>query len=185
MKYDKYNNVLSYRFGQIKNNGTWNTIIRITRYARRYIFISRLIRYTSAVIAFIETSAILVIALTVILAALPFLAVSFLFTVLFSISKQKKYNPIIEKETEEADKIVFIDAPKGFYRKKAAYLNRMAETFHTEGYTVFVISHSYVTDRFTTARKAADGIWVIKLSYYFIIKKRFLKGKEDKLTYIF
>ena len=183
--YDNYNNIFSYWYGNIKENGIWNTVLRISKYTRRYFFISRLIKYAAAVIAFIETSATLVVVFTALVIMIPIALTAIMLTALINVFQYKKLNPQIELDIKKSDKIVFIDAKKGYFRKKEHYLNQMAKTFRDEGYTVFVISHSALHDRFTAARRRGECFWVIKLNYYFVIKKLFLKGKEDSLTYIF
>ncbi len=182
--YNKFNNIFSYRYGQLKENGIWNMILRTTRYARHYLFFSRLIKYTAAIVAFIETSATLVVIATGFIIAIPIFALSIAVTAILSISKYKKYDPLLSKDIKNAQKIIFIDAPKGYFRKPSAYLNRMANSFRDEGYTVIVVSHSVFNDRFLAAKNPENNIWVIKLNYYFSIKKKFLKDKEDMITYI-
>lgn len=183
--YNNSSNILSYWYSQIKTKGIWSFISKAAKHLRRFLFISRLIRYATLVIAVIETSATLVLVATGFLIALPITIISLGVTAVIGMFAFRKYNPTIEKEINEAEKIVFIEAKKGFYRKKTAYLNRMALTFRNEGYTVFVVSHSFAADRFLSARKAGDHLWVIRLNYYYAIKKKFLKDIDDKLTYIY
>ncbi len=181
MGYDKYKSLLSYRYGQLKENGLWNIAMRTVRYTRRYFLISRLIRYASYIIAAIETSAVLIIVFSALLILLPIALVLFGITVALSTSQYKKYNRLISEDIKNK-KIVVIDAKKGYFRRKQAYLNNMARCFRDEGYTVFVISRSFTCDKFLVARKAEDNIWVLKLNYFFILKKRL---KTDDITYIY
>lgn len=181
MGYDKYRSLLSYRYGQLKENGLWNIAVRTVRYTRRYFLISRLIRYASYIIAAIETSAVLIVVFSALLILLPIALVLFGITVVLSTSQYKKYNGLIAGELK-GKKIVVIDAKKGYFRKKQAYLNNMARCFRDEGYTVLVISHSFACDRFLVAKKAEDNIWVLKLNYFFILKKQL---KTDDITYVY
>ena len=179
--YDKYKTLLSYRYGQLRKNGLWNIAMRTIRYTRRYFLISRLIRYASYIIAAIETSAVLLITFSALIVLLPIILIGFGISVVLSISQYKKYNKLISKDIA-SKRIVIIDAKKGYFRQKQTYLNNMAECFHREGYTVLVISHSFLRDRFLVAKRAQEGIWVIKLNYYFILKKQL---KTDDITYIY
>ncbi|MBQ4561807.1 MAG: hypothetical protein IJA55_05750 [Clostridia bacterium] len=181
MGYDKYKTLLSYRYGQLKENGLWNIAMRTIRYTRRYFLISRLIRYASYIIAAIETSAVLIIVFSALLILLPIALVLFGITVALSTSQYKKYNRLISEDIKNK-KIVVIDAKKGYFRRKQAYLNNMARCFRDEGYTVFVISRLFTADRFLVAKKAENNIWILKLNYFFILKKRL---KTDDIIYIY
>lgn len=183
--YNNSNNIFSYWYSQIKTKGIWGFITKAAKHVRRFFFISRLIRYATLVIAVIETSATLVLVATGFVIAIPIALISLGITAIIGLFAFRKYNPIIKNVINDADKIVFIEAKKGFFRKKTAFLNRMAVTFRNEGYTVFIVSHSLTADRFPAARRAGDRIWVIRLNYYYVIKKKFLNDKDDKLTYIY
>lgn len=184
-KYDNYNNIVSYWYGNIKENGFFNLVLRASKYTRRYFFISKIIKYAAAVIAFIETSATLVVVFTALVIMIPVSLLTMLVTAIINIFQYKKLNPEIAYDIEKSDKIIFIDAKKGYNRKRKHYLNHMAESFICEGYTVFVISHSLFSDRFTAARKEGESLWVVKLNYFFVIKRLFLRGKEEIITYIY
>ena len=184
-KYNNANNIFSYSYNRARSTGLWNTLKRISRHVRRYLFISRLIKIMTFIIALIETSATLVIAATAVVIAVPIAVLSIAVTAILSLIKFKKHDPAIKRDIDSADKIVFIEARKGYFRNKTAYLHRMARCFRDEGYTVFIVSHSYRVDRFLSARMPEERIWVIHLNYYYNIKRKLLKNKEDKLTYIY
>ena len=179
--YDKYSSLLSYRYGRLKEHGLWNIAVKTVRYTRRYFFISRLIRYASYIATAIETSAVLIIVFSVILALLPVVLVIFGITALISVMGYRRYNKLISDDIANA-RIVVIDAKKGYFRAKERYLNNMARCFKNEGYTVLVISHSFTRDRFLTARKAEERVWVMKLNYFFVLKKQL---DPDRLIYIY
>ncbi len=181
MGYDDYKSLLSYRLGQLKKNGLWNIAVRTVRYTRRYFLISRLIRYASYIIAAIETSAVLIVVFSALVILLPIALILFGITVVLSTSQYKKYNRLIYEDLKDK-RIVVIDAKKGYFRKKQTYLNNMSKCFRNEGYTVLVISRTFTCDRFLVAKKAEDNIWVLKLNYFFILKKQL---KTDDITYIY
>lgn len=180
MGYDKYKSLLSYRYGQLKKNGLWNIALRTVRYTRRYFLISRLIRFVSYIIAAIETSAVLLVVLSALLVLLPVIIIIFGIIVIFSTTKYKKYSNLISEDTNNR-KIVVIDAKKGYFGR-SAYLNNMAKCFKNEGYTVLVISRSFRNDRFLVTKKAENNIWVLKLNFFFILKK---KLNNDDIIYIY
>ncbi len=179
--YDKYRSLLSYRYGQLKKNGLWNIAVRAVRYARRYFLISRLIRYASYIIAAVETSAVLLVILSALVILLPVALITFGITVILSTSKYKSYTALISEDIKHR-KVVVIDAKRGYFLKKQRYLNNMARCFRNEGYTVLVISHSFIHDRFLVAKKAQERIWVLKLNFFFVLKK---KLNTDDIVYIY
>lgn len=179
--FNKYDSMPAYCMGLLKSHGLWKLAIRMIRYTRRYFLISKLIRYTSYIIAAIETSALLILVFSALLILAPIGLIVFGSTLILNRFGYKKLkdeilNDIYNKKT------VIIDAPKGYFRNKQAYLNNMARCFCNEGYSVLVISRSFTADRFFTAKKAANKIWVIKLSCFFMLKN---KLNTEKTTYIY
>lgn len=80
---------------------------------------------------------------------------------------------------------MFIYTERGYFDKRSQFLRGMAKDFEAQGYYVFVVSTSLFRDHFTTAKKIDDGLWVIKLNYFYNIKRKFLKNYDSsKLTYI-
>lgn len=181
VNYNKYNSLLSYRYGQLKGNGLWNIAVRTVKYTRRYFLISRIIRYASYIIAAIETSAVLIITISALIILLPIALIALGITITAAASQYKRYNLKIKNDLKDR-KVIIIDAKKGYFGRKQSYLNNMARCFCNEGYTVLVISRSFRYDRFLVARKASDRIWVIKLNYFFILKKNL---NSNDTTYIY
>ena len=156
--------------------------MRTVRYTRRYFLISRILRYASYLIAAVETSAVLILVFSGLLMVLPFAAVGFTVTAVLSKVSSRKYNKIITDDLRYTHKTVVIDAKRGYFRRKEAYLNRMAHCFRDEGYTVIVVSHAHFTDRFLTAARADERIWVVKLNYFFSLKRTVDSGN---VTYVY
>lgn len=183
--FDSYDNIFRYFYAEITDNGIFGMIMRVAKYTRHYLFFSRLIKYAATVVAIIEASASLLIVATVFIIAVPVCLVCISLTAIFNYSRYKRYDPKIKHDIENSEKLIFIEARHPFFKRKAAYLNRMATTFRNEGYTVFVVSRSFFGDRFLAAKRVGRKLWVIKLNYYFHIKKHYLKGKEDISSYIY
>lgn len=183
--YCNYNNIFSYYYNSIRTTGLFNTVLKISKFTRSYFFISRLIKYTAVVVAFIETSASLIVATAILLVLIPVILASTAITYFASLIEFRKTNPIMKEVIEKSEKLVFIDAKKGYFRKKNHYVNNMAKQFRDEGNTVIVVSHPIIHDRFISAIKAEDGIWVVKMNYYFTLKRKILDECEKPMTYIY
>jgi len=183
--FQEYGNIFSYFIDLVKTNGVFTRANKIMKYTRRYFFISRIIKYMSLIITFIETSAILVVISTVILVSIPVTLVSLGIVSLFEKRHHKKYDVDIEHMINHHDKIMFIYASRGFYSKKSSFLRGMSKDFADQGYMVFVVSNSLLNDRFSTARKIDDSVTLIKLNYFYHIKKKFLNDiDKSRLTFI-
>ena len=183
--FQDYGNIFTFFTDRIKSNGVFSRAGRLVKYTRRYFFFSRLIKYMSTVIAFIETSATLVILSTVLLVSIP---VTFLILGagwLVGLYHNRKFDPTAERMLEGDGKVMFIFSARGFNSKKSGFLRGMAADFANDGYTVFVVSDAPFCDRFITASEKSDSLCVIKLNYFYRMKKKYLSMlDQSRLTYI-
>ena len=183
--FQDYGNIFSFYGDRLKHNGVFNTANRIMKYARRYLLISRIIKYMSLIIAFIETSAVLVLLSTVMLVSVPIMLVSATVLSLISLIQYRDFSKIAAPQIENSEKVVFIDAQRGFNNKKSRFLQGMTADLAKGGYLVFIISHSTLRDGINAVKQIGDSRWVIKLSCFYLLKRRVLKNTDDsKMVYI-
>ncbi len=183
--FQEHRGIFGYLSDHVKRNGVFMTANKVVKYARRYIFISRIIKYMSLIIAIIETSAILVALTVVLLAAIPIMLVVSGIVTIIGLHKRKECNRELKKLFAKDKELMFIYTEHGYNDKHSKFLRGMAKDFKEQGYAVFVVSSSVFRDRFTTGKKIEEDLWVIKLNYFYSIKKRFIKNYDnDKLTYI-
>lgn len=183
--FQEYKGIISYLGDRIRQNGVFSAVSRILKYARRYFFITRIIKYLSFIIAIVETSAIMIILAAILVIVIPIMLILTGIAALIGIRKRKEFNVILSPLFDGKRNIMFIYTEQGYYNKKSTFLRGMARDFKERGYAVFVVSSNPIHDRFTTATEIDDGLYIIKLGYFYGIKKRFLKNFDtSKLTYI-
>ena len=178
-EFQDYGNIFSFATDKIKSNGVFARANRLMKYTRRYFFISRLIKYMSTIIAFIETSATLVVLSTVLLISIPVTCLILAVVSLWGFYRYRSFNPRMGELISKSQKIMFIYAPHGYGSKKAAFMRGMARDFTKRGYTVFIVSNSLLTDRFSAARQVGERLWILKLNYFYTVKKKFLTDAPD------
>lgn len=183
--FQEYRGIFSYLNDRIRQNGVFNAAGKVIKYARRYFIIARIIRYTSFIVAIIETSAILLILSAILLLSIPTILIYTAITMLSGSGKRKEYNLKLSPLFDGTRNIMFIYTEHGYYNRKSSFLRGMANDFKNRGYTVFVVSCAPFHDHFNTAKEIGEDLYVIKLGYFYYIKKRFLsKLDSTKQTYI-
>jgi len=72
---DHSNSLLQYVIRRLKDTSLFEVVSKAVKYIRRSFLVSRILRYTAAVVVFLETSAILLAAFSVFLVTVPAAAV--------------------------------------------------------------------------------------------------------------
>ena len=71
----KARNILSLYIDRARSTSLWNAADRAIKYTRRFFFVTKLLRFSAVIITFIQTSAMLIAAATLILTLLPLVLV--------------------------------------------------------------------------------------------------------------
>lgn len=170
-----------YTLGRIRSNSLFSTSLRLYRYARGYLIISRIIRYAAAIITFIETSATMIVIFGALLIAVPLLLASYAVLRLCGTIAHARRRDRPEYYIRENDKVMFILAEKPYSSKRSKYLRFMAKDFADRGYRVFVVSRYIFRDGMRSVSKKGRRLYVVKLFYYYSMKKRLI---SEDVTYI-
>jgi len=113
---DHSDTLLHYTIRRLKNTSLFEVVSKAVKYIRRSFLVSRILRYTAAVVLFVETSAILLAVLTAFLITVPAIAVVLLAQFLyarekskaFAFARMKKEAPLVlhltDGEAENADR---------------------------------------------------------------------------------
>ena len=183
--FQDYGNIFTFYTDALRHNVLFTRANKLMRYARGYFLISKLIKYTSVAVAFVETSATLIVISSVLLALIPLFILTAAVLTVVSLSQFKRYDGELEPIFAKGGNIMFIYTGRGYSNKRAAFLRGMANGFADGGYTVFVVSRPIFRDGTGGTKKIRDGLWVVKLNYFYIMKRRFLKGADkSKMTFI-
>lgn len=176
---ERYEDYFRYKYNMIKSTDLWDSAGRIIAYSRRSLFIARLFRYSSMIVAFIETSAVLVITASVLLFLLPVtLALAIILMTVDSINAKKSNLAIFEKAQNKT--ILFFVAQDGYRANRNSYFDVMVRDFSmSEKYFVIVISKSLRDGLFITSQTAGN-LTIIRETYFFRLKRYLNKMKFDK-----
>lgn len=177
---DTYNDYFSYKLAGIKRTELWNTAERIFTYSRRSLLAARIFRYAAVALAFIETSAILVIVSSSALLIIPILLCGILSLAFLDIFSDKKYDRIIISASENR-RIVIIATAKSFCNSH--FLMGVSNELAARGHTVIVVTSSLKDGLFTTARKKNSQVFLIREPYFFRLCKT-LKREHKKIIFV-
>ena len=181
---EKYENYFKYKYNLFKSTDLWDSTSRVLAYSRRSLFIARLFRYASMIVAFIETSAVLVITASVLLVLLPLtLALAIILIAIDSINAKKSNSEIYKKIQNK--KVLFFVAQNGYRANRNTYFDKMVRDFSdNDDYCVIVVSKSLRDGLFITSK--SDGKLTIIRETYFFRLRRFLyqKRKNKNQMYI-
>ncbi len=176
---EAYTGFLSYKYHSLKSTNVWNTAGKIFSYSRRSLLVARVFKYTAAVIAFIESSAVFLISGAVLLLIIP---ISLIFAAVLAVIDSfhgRKYNEIIIPKLKNK-KILFLMAKKGFNPSRGSYFDKMALDFAIDReYFVFVVSKSLKDGLFLTAKKVTDNLVIIREPYFFRLMKFIKCNRTD------
>lgn len=173
---EKYTSYLKYKYNTLKSTDVWNTAERVVSYSRTSLFIARLFKYASAIVAFIETSAVFLICATVLLFVIPATLLLALILMLIDMAGGKKFNEKILPRLKNK-KIIFLVAQAGFRENRGTYFDNMAKDFaKNENYFTVVVSKSLRDGKFLTAKFVGDNLVVIRETYFFRLKKAIIKS---------
>ncbi len=183
--FQEYKSVFGFYADSIKANSLFSRANKLMKYARGYFIISRIIKYMSIVISFIETSAALIAISAILLVLIPvFFAAAAVFS-LFYLIQYRNFSRELAPALNDSEKVMFIYSGSGWTSKKSAFLRGMARDFKKEGYTVFVVSRPVLKGGINPVVKEEEGLWIIKLNCYYIAKRKLLKDVDkSKLTYL-
>lgn len=169
-----YANYFKYKYNDIKSTDIYNRAERIFAYSRTSLFIARIFRYASVIIAIIETSAVFLLCATIVLIAVPVTVAAALILALFDLIGAKKFNEAIIPKLKDK-KIVFLISDKGYRsekRGKNTYFDRMTRELAADPERfIIVVTKSIRNGRFLTAKFAADNIAVIRETYFFRLRR--------------
>jgi len=179
--YLKYTTYFSYVYACLKNTSLWGDCKRAVKYIRRYLLVSRLIRYTAIIISIIETSAVLILIFSALIIILPIILVSVLSVIVICFIQYKKHEKEIENSLLSSKLYIFFH--NEVLPDELCFLSGFADELSKQG-TVFIVLSAFSSARFLTLLKKND-IFIIKLHYFYYLKFTQFKKISDKITYIF
>lgn len=181
-----------YLFNSLRQSSPYRLWMRILTYFRRFRLISFILRFAGRVIAVIETSALLLLAATVLIIIIPPLLLVTLITLITAWTQSIRLNRRFAVELTGRKVYMFLPAAMSLLRDGSCLHATAAELADSDGRIVFVVTPGFFSPRgfgsrrfFFTSRKCADGIYLIRKYYFFMLRRRILSGLTAGVTYIY
>ena len=167
-------NLLSFYIKRIHSTPVWTIADRIMTYSRRLLFVTRILKYAALIISIIETSAILIVTATFLLAFLP---VILFVAVIFNVADDINGSRLLKKLDLRLDR----DKIYVFF-KTGRFGENTAREFGKES-AVFIVSNVF-RHRFFTAKADGDVI-IINKAFFIRLRQRYFNAVPEKMQYIF
>ena len=172
----QYNTLIAYLLARLRSTTLYATLDRILKYGRRFLFVSRILKYIGIAAAIIETSAVLILTAAAVIVLIPImaaiLAIFFVSDVIISgrILKSKSLADYLSRER------IYVILCAGRFGED------FAKKLANEGAAVFLVTAD-PKKQFISA-KDRDGVYYIRHAFFFRLKRKILKGVKDKLIYL-
>ncbi len=167
---------LTYIYARLRQTSVYGIADRVIKYARRTLFIGRIIHMISVIFALIETSAVLLLSVAAVTALLPVAVITLAALYTADIIIGGRILASRELRCDLSRKRIYIISQAGDFGEGFA-----AELSQAEA-TVIVITAS-LKKKFLSAVKI-DGVYFVRHAFFFRLKRRMLSKCEDKLIYL-
>ena len=172
-------NYAEFVIGRLRSRGIWRTVQRIYRRIRKYTLVTAILRSAVFVVGLLEKSAILLLAVSGIIIALPFVLVAALSVVAVSAVGYIRFSKELRTWISESERVtVYITSERLRGRGEPLFV-RMARA-ESEEY-----SHPVITvcgDRLGVARWLGFNLLAVRCDYFYILRRYMLRDKS--VTYI-
>lgn len=172
----KYNSLIAYLIAKLRSTTAYSAFDRALKYTRRFLWISRIIRYIGIAATVIETSAVLVVTAALFIVLIPLLALTsavFLSADIIIGTRLIK-SPKLDEYLSRKEIIIFSHA--GSFG--SGYAKELAE----EGSAVFVVEAD-LSGKFICMKKE-NGVYYVRHAFFFRLKRKRLNKLKHKLTYL-
>lgn len=184
---EPYNSYFSYLVSRVTHSESWRLVNTVTRLSRRYLFLARTARMALYLWRIIDAGAALVVMVAVFAILLPVLLTAALATLIISLVSSRSANAKIKAELER-DVTVFF-AGDGQMQKNGFFAGTVREAA-ARG-TVIVVSPHFFDPRglggrgyYVCTRREEPGVWLVRRSYYYYLRRTLLEGYAGKITYV-
>lgn len=106
---DSYENLKLYIKGRLHETSFRGAVMKMYKYLKRSLLVTRIIRYTFYIVVFIETSAVLITAALAFVIMIPLIVIALLLGYIFAKNKNKKFVSSLVDSGKKSIQIVFDD----------------------------------------------------------------------------
>ena len=182
----------SYLWEKVKAHSAYRFFERASYFFSRFRLISHAIKIAALIFLAVQTSAVLLIAVSILSLVLPPLVL--LFSVQFILSAARYHGDSkIFSEFSSGKKIIFLFPARqtSFFRESFFAKNALELTSH--GYAVVIVSPFFISQKsifgncrpYVNLRRECHGITSIRRQYFFFIKKQVLKSHTERIIFIY
>ena len=181
-----------YLFKTVKEHSFYKRFSTIRSYFFKFKLFSTAFRLLSFIVIAIETSAVLLVLVTVAALTLPpFILGCFLFfgtsALRFSQDRKQTLTEIANK------KVIVLFPPKQYIFKKESFFYKNALDLTARGSAVIAVSPFIISPKgifekgrfFLNSHRETSGITVIRRQYFFHIQKRIFNSHTNKVIFIY
>lgn len=167
-------NLFSLYYKKMRSTTVWGLADRLIKYSRRFMLVTKIIKYATLIVAFIETSAMLIVAATILLIALPISLIAIAIAAIADRISSKHKLDELDLKLDRDEIYVFFNVGKF----GEAYARKLAE-----GAAVYIVA-SPLHKRFFTARPDGDITYISK-SFFMRLRRDYFDETPGKMRYIF
>ncbi len=176
-----YKNLFSFLKAKFKATQAGKRFGAVSRHLKKYLIITRILRYIRKIVIFVETSAFFIIYATVFIILIPLILFLLLITYIFSLCRYAKYNKIF------AEKIIGSKFTVYFWNGDEEILKEYISTLESQpqGNEIILIAHSgSIGTPLLAVKEKSKYIYHISMGYFYSLKKHVLDKNKGKTTYI-
>ena len=125
-------------------------------------------------------------------AMLPFLILSTAVTALLAVLRSRRMNRLIQEALEHQHVRVLVPAGKSALRENSFFVRNAQSMAAEQGEAVVVISPYLLSPRglggkgwYFTARQEADGLYLVRRHYFFLLRRRVLDALGGSVTVMY
>ena len=182
----------SYLWGIVKRHSAYRLFERASAYFSRFRLISHTFKIAAFIFLAIETSAVFLIAVGIILLVFPPILLLFIIQLLLSASRFSA-DTFRLKETIDKKSVIILFPQRHAEYGYNSFMGRNARELASRGYAVIAVSPFLVSSKgfgktkkyFINLRKESEGVISIKRQYFFFIKKNLLNTHKERVIFIF
>ncbi len=176
----EYRSVFAYFKAKFKITPAGKRFDAISHHLKKYLIITRILRYIRKIVLFIETSAFFIIYATVFIILIPLILLTLLIAYIFSLCRYAKYNKIF------AEKIIDSNFTVYFWNGDENIMNEYISSSESQlqENEIILIAHSdSIGTPLLAVKEENEYIYHISMGYFYSLKKHVLDKNCNKITY--
>ncbi len=177
----KHKNFYSYFVSRLKETPAGMRIQKTAKHFKKYILITKFLRYTWNILMFIQTSAFYIIYATILIVLIPVILMILAVLFLFSLFRYKKYNKFFEKKFLSSTCRVY------FWNGNDVSLKYLISNIkaHPKENEITIIAYSGSFGHpLLAVNEETESVYHISMGYFYSLKKHVLDKNHENIIYI-